>query len=304
MAEPILKCEKLTKKFGQKTILKDCSFEMFEGDILAFIGPNGAGKTTTIKLILGLQNITSGTVKINGFDVEKNFVKAIDKVGAIVENPDLYMNLTGRKNLELIANYYKDVKNERIEKVVEMTGLKKRIDDKVGKYSLGMRQRLGIAQALLNSPKLLILDEPTNGLDPEGIKELRELLVKLAKDEKIAIFVSSHNLLELESFCNKVCIIQNGTIIETSEVNKLKRKESKPLYYLELSKNTGLKKILGKYKFETLDNNKISIEISKKDIPSILKTLLDNKIKVYSCFEKEMSLEEAFLKRTGGNVID
>lgn len=304
MEEPILKCEKLTKKFGQKTILKDCSLEMFEGDILAFIGPNGAGKTTTIKLILGLQNITSGRVFINGYDVEKDFVKAIYKVGAIVENPDLYMNLTGRQNLELIANYYKDVTKERIDKVIELTGLKNRINDKVGKYSLGMRQRLGIAQALLNSPKLLILDEPTNGLDPEGIKELRELLVKLAKTEKIAIFVSSHNLSELESFCNKVCIIQNGTIIETSEVNKLKRKASKPVYYLELSKNTGLKKLLSKYKFDTLENNIISVEINKNDVPTLLKTLLDNKIKVFSCQEKEMSLEEAFLKRTGGNVID
>ena len=304
MAEPILKCEKLTKRFGTKTILKDCSFEIFEGDILAFIGPNGAGKTTTIKLILGLQNITSGNVLINGYDVEKDFVKAIDKVGAIVENPDLYMNLTGRQNLELIANYYKDVTKERIDKVVELTGLKNRINDKVGKYSLGMRQRLGIAQALLNSPKLLILDEPTNGLDPEGIKELRDLMVKLAKEENIAIFVSSNNLSELVSFCNKVCIIQNGSIIETSEVNKLKKKASKPVYTLELSKTTGLKKLLSKYKFEIVDDNVISIEITKNDVPTVLKTLLDNKIKVFSCVEKEMSLEEAFLKRTGGNVID
>lgn len=304
MAEPILKCEKITKKFGQKTILKDCSLEIFEGDILAFIGPNGAGKTTTIKLILGLQNITSGRVFINGYDVEKDFVKAIEKVGAIVENPDLYMNLTGMQNLELIANYYKDVKKERIEKVIEITGLKNRINDKVSKYSLGMRQRLGIAQALLNSPKLLILDEPTNGLDPEGIKELRELLVSLAKKEKIAIFVSSHNLSELESFCTKVCIIQNGSIIETSEVNKLKRKSSKPVYYLELSKTTGLKKILDKYKFTVVEDNIISVELSKNDVPTLLKTLIDNKFKVFSCVEKEMSLEEAFLKRTGGNVID
>lgn len=304
MEEPILKCENLTKRFGQKTILKDCSLEVFAGDILAFIGPNGAGKTTTIKLILGLQNITSGRVFINGYDVEKDFVKAISKVGAIVENPDLYMNLTGKQNLELIANYYKDIKKERIEKVIEITGLQKRINDKVSKYSLGMRQRLGIAQALLNSPKLLILDEPTNGLDPEGIKELRELLVKLAKEEKIAIFVSSHNLSELESFCTKVCIIKNGSIIETSEVNKLKRKASKPIYYLELSKTTGLKKLLSKYKFDILEDNIICVELAKNDVPELLKTLIDNKFKVFSCVEKEMTLEEAFLKRTGGNVID
>ncbi len=142
MEKPILKCENLYKNFGKKEILKKVTFELYGGDILGFIGPNGAGKTTTIKLILGLQNITRGKVLINGFDIEKNFEKAIEKVGAIVENPDLYMYLTGYENLKLIANLYKNIDEKRIEEVIKVVKLENRIHDKVSKYSLGMRQRL------------------------------------------------------------------------------------------------------------------------------------------------------------------
>ena len=211
--QTILECKDLCKDFGKKKILKNVSLKIEEGDILGFIGPNGAGKTTTIKLILGLQGITKGTVLINGYDIQKNFTNAIEKVGAIVENPDMYMYLSGYDNLKLVANLYKGITKERIEKVVKLVKLENRINDKVSKYSLGMRQRLGIAQAILHNPKLLILDEPTNGLDPEGIKEMRELLVKLAQEEKMAILISSHNLAELDNFCNKVCIIKNGEVI-------------------------------------------------------------------------------------------
>ena len=217
----ILECENLNKKIGKKDILKNVSLQIQESDILGFIGPNGAGKTTTIKLILGLQKINSGKVKINGFDIEKQFEKAIERVGTIVENPDLYMYMTGLDNLKMNAKLYKNVDNKRIEEVVKLVGLENRIKDKVSKYSLGMRQRLGIAQAILHKPNLLILDEPTNGLDPEGIKQLRDILTKLANEEKMGILISSHNLAELESFCNKVTIIQNGEIIETSTLEDL-----------------------------------------------------------------------------------
>ena len=205
----ILKVENLCKKIGKKDILKDVSFEVVAGDIMAFIGPNGAGKTTTIKCVLGLQKITRGKVFINGYDISKNFVKAIEKVGSIVESPDVYMYMSGYDNLLLQARMYKNIKEEDIYKIIKLVGLENRIYDKVNKYSLGMRQRLGIAIALINNPKLLILDEPTNGLDPEGIKELRELLVELAKSG-MGILISSHNLSELESFSNKVCILSHG----------------------------------------------------------------------------------------------
>lgn len=181
MAETILKCKNLHKKIGKKEILKGVSLEVNEGDILGFIGPNGAGKTTTIKLILGLQGITSGDVNINGYDIKKDFTKAIRRVGAIIENPDLYMYLTGYENLKLVANMYKGITKERIMEVVKLVKLENRINDKVSKYSLGMRQRLGVAQAILHKPNLLVLDEPTNGLDPEGIKRNERLIKKTCK---------------------------------------------------------------------------------------------------------------------------
>ena len=301
MSEIILKCENLCKHFGKKQILENVSLEVKKGDILGFIGPNGAGKTTTIKLILGLQSIDKGTVKINGYDIQKEFEKAIEKVGTIVENPDLYMYLSGYENLKLIANLYKNVDKKRIDEVVKLVKLEQRIKDKVSKYSLGMRQRLGIAQAILNKPNLLILDEPTNGLDPEGIKELRELIKKLAEKEKMAIVISSHNLSELESFCNKVTIIKNGKIVETSTINEVKKVEHS--YIIELDNLEDIEKILGK-EITKGEETKFKINVTKEEIPQIIKKIVEANKKVYSVTEEIISLEDAFLKKTGGNVIE
>ena len=325
----VLECKNLNKKIGKKDILKNVSLEVQESDILGFIGPNGAGKTTTIKLILGLQKITSGEVKINGYDIKKDFEKAIERVGTIVENPDLYMYLSGLENLKIIARLYKNVDQKRVEEVIKLVGLENRIKDKVSKYSLGMRQRLGIAQAILHKPNLLILDEPTNGLDPEGIKQLRDLLTKLAKEEKMAILISSHNLAELESFCNKVSIIQNGEIIETSTLEEAKRVDGKMIYEIELDSTAGVEKILDNSALEhikednlqqkqdtreiskqesknveIIDSNIIKIYASKEEIPEIVAKLVNNNKKIYKVCEDLTSLEDAFLKKTGGNVID
>lgn len=290
----LLECQNLCKSFGRKQILKDLSFEIDEGDILAFIGPNGSGKTTTIKLILGLQKIDKGKVIINGFDVEKDFVKAIEKVGAIVENPDTYMYLTGWQNLKMIANLYKGVTDEEIKEIVKLVNLEKRINDKVSKYSLGMRQRLGIARALINKPNVLILDEPTNGLDPEGIKDLRNLLKKLAK-EGMGVLISSHNLAELESFCNKVLIIDNGKIIETSEVSEFKSNGNK--YIFKVSNTQGLD-LEGIYQVK---GDEFAYDGSKEEIAKLIKTLVKKNVDVYEVKMEELTLEEAFLKKTGGN---
>ena len=309
--ETILKCESLYKTFGKKQILKNVSLEVKEGDILGFIGPNGAGKTTTIKLILGLQSITSGKVSINGYDIEKDFTNAIKKVGAIVENPDMYMYLSGYQNLKLVANLYKNIGTERIDEVVKLVKLEKRINDKVSKYSLGMRQRLGIAQAILHKPNLLILDEPTNGLDPEGIKEMRELLVNLAEKEKMAILISSHNLAELDNFCTKVCIIKNGEVIETSEISKIKHEASNEIEIFEVDNAEKAEKILSM----DLRNNKIlglevkyskilKVNISKEEVPYIISKLVENNIKIYEVKQEEKTLEEAFFEKTGGNIIE
>ena len=302
MEKIILKCEKLNKKIGKKQILHDVSFEIEEADILGFIGPNGAGKTTTIKLILGLQSITDGKVIINEFDVQKNFTKAIEKVGAIVENPDLYMYMSGYDNLKLVSNLYKQVKKERIEEVVKLVKLENRIKDKVSKYSLGMRQRLGIAQALLHKPNLLILDEPTNGLDPEGIKQMRELLIDLAKKEKMAILISSHNLAELDNLCNKICIIKNGKIVETNNISNIKNEKFEQYKIFEVGSNKQIKEILPEAIL--MENNKFKIAIEKEKIPNVIEKLVENKVKIYEVKEEEKSLEQIFLEKTGGNVIE
>lgn len=303
MQNIILKCDNLHKSFRKKEILKGISLEVSGGDILGFIGPNGAGKTTTIKLILGLQRIGSGSVTINGFNIQNNFEKAISKVGAIIENPDLYMYLSGYENLKLISNLYKQVDKSRIDEVVKLIGLENRINDKVSKYSLGMRQRLGVAQAILHKPNLLILDEPMNGLDPEGIRDLRNLLFKLTKEENMGILISSHNLAELESFCNKICIIKNGVIVESSNMEDVKKESSSGDYILEVDDAKRAKIIIGD--MSTIkDLTHIQVNSNKENIPFIIKKLVLQDIKIYSITEDIISLEDAFFKKTGGNVID
>ena len=302
MGNKILEVESINKHFGSKQVLYDVSFSLEEGEILGFIGPNGAGKTTTIKLILGLQTIESGTVKINGFDVVTDFERAIARVGAIVESPDTYMYMSGRANLKLMADYYGDVTEERINEVIDLIGLGKRIDDKVSKYSLGMRQRLGIGCALLHSPNLLILDEPNNGLDPEGIKEVRELLIKLAKKENIGILISSHNLAELDNFVTNACIIQNGRIVTTSSIEDLKKGE-KSSFVFDLDKTDGLEKVITS-EYQVMKNNMVKVFIDREDVPGLLNKLLKNKYKVYEVRMVKLSLEDAFLEKTGGNVIE
>lgn len=295
--QTILECNKICKSFGKKAILKDVSFTINEGDILAFIGPNGSGKTTTIKLILGLQGIDKGEVHINGHDVKKEFIKAIDRVGSIVENPDVYMYLSGYQNLKLVADYYKGITKEKIDEVVHLVGLENRINDKVSKYSLGMRQRLGIARALLHNPNLLILDEPTNGLDPEGIKDLRTLLKKLAKSG-MGILISSHNLAELESFCNKVCVIKDGVIVESTDVKEFKKdQDNKYRFEVNTTENLDIKEIFD------IKKNSFSFSGTKEDVAKLIKKLVKIGIEIYEVKQVELTLEEAFLKKTGGNKI-
>ena len=298
----ILQVKKLNKSFGSKQILHNVSFTIDEGEILGFIGPNGAGKTTTIKLILGLQSIDSGEVFINGFDVKKDFEQAIKRVGAIVESPDLYMYLSGKQNLKLIANMYDDVTQEDIDKVIKLVGLENRINDKVSKYSLGMRQRLGIAASLIHKPNVLILDEPTNGLDPEGIKEMRELLIKLAKEEKMAILISSHNLSELDNFVTDACIIKNGKVVSSSSIKDLK-KLSHTTFKIELDKTEGVDKLF-KDKCRIVDEDSMELLVEKEDITKCIEKLISKGYKVYQVVMEELSLEDAFIQKTGGNVID
>lgn len=303
MSEVILKCQDVYKKIGKKYILKKISFEVKKGEIVGFIGPNGAGKTTTIKLILGLQKITKGNVEINGYDVKKDFEKAIYRVGAIIENPDVYTYLTGYENLKIAQEYYKNIPNQRIDEVVKIVGLKDIIMNKVSKYSLGMRQRLGIAQAILHKPQLLILDEPTNGLDPEGIIEIRNLLKKLVFEENIGILISSHNLSEVENICDKVCIIKSGKIIDEKDIKELKSQNLEECYIIENEDSYKVRKLIST-KSEIIDKQHIKIFTSKEQVPKIVKQLEKNDVLIYTITKKDISLEEAFLKEIGGEKVE
>lgn len=303
MSEVILKCQDVYKKIGKKYILKKISFEVKKGEIVGFIGPNGAGKTTTIKLILGLQKITKGTVEIKGYDIKKDFEKAIYRVGAIIENPDVYTYLTGYENLKIAQEYYKNIPNQRIDEVVKIVGLKDSIMNKVSKYSLGMRQRLGIAQAILHEPQLLILDEPTNGLDPEGIIEIRNLLKKLVFEENIGILISSHNLSEVENICDKVCIIKSGEIIDEKDIKELKSQNLEECYIIENEDSYKVRKLIST-KSEIIDKQHIKIFTSKEQVPKIVKKLEKNDVLIYTITKKDISLEEAFLKEIGGEKVE
>lgn len=299
----VLKCIKLRKKIGEKILVDDISFSIKEGDVVGFIGPNGAGKTTVIKLILGLMKLSDGQVNINGFDLKKNFVKAMEKVGSIVESPDLYMYLSGYDNLKLVANNYKNISKNRIDEVAKIVGLENKIKDKVSTYSLGMRQRLGLAEAIINKPQLLILDEPTNGLDIEGIIEIRKLIKYLSK-QGMAILISSHNLNEIDNICNRIIAIKKGKIVADDTIENFKALEGKKSYILELNCLDNIKDVIKNYEFEIISKNKIRVFISKNEVDELMKQLMDNKYQIYTLNEENLTSEEAFIKKVGVNKID
>lgn len=225
MENRVMKIKNLNKSFKKREVCKNINFDINEGDICGFIGPNGAGKTTLIRLMTGLITPNSGEILINDIDVHKDRIKALENLGAIVESPIFFPYLTGRKLLRNLArlnpNMNRKDQLDKVEEVLEIVNLKERGNDKVGTYSLGMKQRLGIAQALLNNPKVIILDEPANGLDPMGMIELRELILKLNKEKGITFFVSSHLLDELQKICNRLIIIKEGSIVWTGYTKDL-----------------------------------------------------------------------------------
>lgn len=285
----ILKCTKLKKQIKSKILVDDISFSINKGDVVGFIGPNGAGKSTIIKLILGLMKLSSGNVEINGYDVE---------------NPDLYMYLSGYDNLKITANYYKNISQNRIEDVIKIIGLEKQIKDKVSTYSLGMKQRLAIGEAIINQPELLILDEPTNGLDIEGIIEMRNLIKKLSQ-QGMAILISSHNLTEIDNLCNRIIAIKDGKIVTNDTIENFKKDvKNNVSYELKLNSLDKIEKFIFDYKFELLKDNIIKVYISKENISNLIKKLIENGYQIYSVQEVKISSEEAFLKKVGDKKDD
>ena len=296
----ILEIKNISKKLGKKQILNDITFEIKEGEIFGFVGPNGAGKTTLIKTILGLYKQDKGQVTIGGYSLEKDFEKAMSKIGAIIENPEMYDYLSGKNNLKIYASISNINDESYINKIIKTVKLENRINNKVKTYSLGMRQRLGLAQALISKPKLLILDEPTNGLDPLGIKELRELLKKISKEDNIAVLISSHILSEIELICDRIAIIDNGSLVEIKDLNK-KQKEEKLSITLEVKQTNEANDYLNKNGYVSeIENQKLKLELPKEEIPKVNKLLVENNINVYEIKQKEKTLEEEFIEKTQG----
>ncbi len=294
MSSPVVELKHVTKIIKGKKIIDDLSFTIEEGEVFGFLGPNGAGKTTTIRMMVGLMGITSGEILICGKNVEKEFEDALVNIGGIVENPELYKFLTGYQNLMQYARMVKGISKQKIEEVVEFVGLKERIHDKVKTYSLGMRQRLGLAQSLLHDPKVMILDEPTNGLDPAGIREIRDHLKKLTKEKGMSVIVSSHLLSEMEMMCDRIAIIQNGKLIDIQKVHDYLQ-ESKQKYFFEVDmKNLAFLKDISYEKVE----KGIEIELEKDEVPHMIQLLIENGIRIFEVTPISKSLEDRFLEVT------
>jgi ABC-2 type transport system ATP-binding protein len=306
---PIVRVSNVTKVIGGKKLIDNLSFDIPRGEVFGFLGPNGAGKTTTIRMMVGLMSITAGDISIEGFSIAKNYEKAIQNVGAIVENPEFYKFLSGFQNLVHYARMSRSVSKERINEVVRLVGLEDRIHDKVKTYSLGMRQRLGIAQALLHSPSLLILDEPTNGLDPAGIRELRDYLKKLTRNEGISVFVSSHLLSEMELMCDRVAIIQNGKLVEVKTVREFvhdEEKEAAPVFFEVDQPGLAVKVLklkLPEAPLVAVKEQGIEVTVQREQIPMILEMMMKAQIKVYGIQKTIRTLEDKFLQITGSEKI-
>jgi len=218
MDTSVLNVSNLSKQIKKHQIIKDVSFDVKEGEILGFLGPNGSGKTTTLRMLVGLSRPTTGDIDICGYSLKNDYVKAMANVGCIIEGPDLYDYMSGYRNLELLGSMSKGVTEKDIDDAVALVGMENRIHDEVAVYSMGMKQRIGLAQALIHKPKLLILDEPTNGLDPQGIHEFREIVKKLAREEGLSVLISSHLISEVQLMCDRVSIINDGTIIRNASI--------------------------------------------------------------------------------------
>lgn len=307
MSDSILEIKNVSKYYGKTKVVDNISFDVKKGEIFGFLGPNGAGKTTTIKMILGLLSIDEGNIKINGYDVKKDFEKAMEYIGGIVENPDMYGYMSAVDNLKLFAKI-RNVDYSEVYKSLKLVGLEKSMNQKVSKYSLGMKQRAGLALSLLHSPKILILDEPTNGLDPVGIKDLRDILKKLAKESNTSVLVSSHILSEMELMCDRVAVIDKGKIVKVESLTQSENDEIVKTVQcvIKVKQQDKAVNILKEKlnKEAKIKDEKIYITANKGEISSIVKTLVLNDVDVEYSNENEHTLEDLFFDVTKGDKKD
>lgn len=301
----VLEVTGLKKKLGKREIIKGINLSVKEGEIFGFLGPNGAGKTTTIRMLVGLIAPNEGEIKICGKDLQKNKEEALKNVGAVVENPELYKYLSGRENLMQIARIRK-VSKEEVDSLIELVGLKDRIDDKVKKYSLGMKQRLGLAAALIGEPKLLILDEPTNGLDPSGIIDFREVVKKAAKERNMAVFISSHILSEVQNLCDRVAFTNGGVIksIEDIHDNTMDTELDSLTLIVSSNEEEAVKVLKGidLVKSASVIDEEIHLIIDSGKTSELLGILLNKKIKVEEIFKNRKGLEQRYMELVEGGI--
>ena len=300
----VLEVKDVKKHLGKREIIKGISFSVKEGEIFGFLGPNGAGKTTTIRMLVGLIEPTEGSIHIMGHNIKTERELALDKVGAVVESPELYGYLSGTENLMQIARSRK-VPRAYVDEMVELVGLKDRIGDTVRKYSLGMKQRLGLAAALLTKPKLLILDEPTNGLDPSGILDFRDIVKKIARETKTSVFISSHILGEVQQLCDTVAFINGGIIKSVESVKSDIEKEGIETISLTVREEEVCLEVLKSLEYVKNINrteNTFNLKIQKGYLPELIFKLAENKIHIEEAYKKHQELEERYMELVEGGI--
>ncbi|WP_338654266.1 ABC transporter ATP-binding protein [Sporosarcina psychrophila] len=298
--KPVVELKNLSKTIGKKKIIDNLSLSLYPGQITGFLGPNGAGKTTTIRMMVGLMEPTGGDIIIDGKLLADDFEEGLSKVGVIVENPEMYKFMSGYKNLLHFARMHDGVTKARIEEVINQVGMQNRIHEKVSTYSLGMRQRLGLAQALLHRPKFLILDEPTNGLDPAGIREFRTYLKMIAEEEGVSVFVSSHMLSEIELMCDRIAVIQNGKLIDIRDMTE----EQESHYYIEAFPAETAESMLKAEGFNVEAHKEgFIINAEKTQIPGLIQQIAAHEMQLFAVQPHRKTLEDQFLEMTGGGQI-
>lgn len=301
--ELVVETKNLTKRFGRITAVDELSIEVHRGEIFGFLGPNGSGKSTTMGMILGLIAPTSGCVCVFGMDVTRNLPQILNRTGALTESTGFYPYLSGRENLRYFARITDGVSPQRIEEVLELVDLTNRARDPFSSYSLGMKQRLGLACALLGDPEFVILDEPTNGLDPAGMKEIREL-VKLLGEQDKTVFLNSHLLHEIQQVCDRVAIIKKGRVITQGKVKELLNRAN--VLQIKTTENDAAFNLLtGKEWLTNISRNdeQIIFEIEPEFAYKVSAVLAENGIYLTEMKYRENTLEELFLELTGEAAI-
>jgi ABC-2 type transport system ATP-binding protein len=304
----VLQMNGVSKIIKGKAIVDKLTFDILKGEIVGLLGPNGAGKTTTIRMMTGLIRMSEGDVIVQGHSVKSDFNKAIGHIGAIIENPEFYPYMTGLDNLKQYQRMTDNIEAGRIDEVVKLVGLQEAMNKKVKAYSLGMRQRLGIAQALLNRPKLLILDEPTNGLDPAGIREMRDYMRTIAEVEGISILISSHLLTEIEQICHRAIVIQNGKLVTVTRIGEEQEATAQVKLTIRVGSVESAINIIEKLEYAELTSmdtarSEVMVSLLDSRVPELVSSFSAEGVGIFRIMENRQTLEEDFLKWTGGNRI-